>query len=79
MREFRVTAFWDSEASVWVAESEDVPGLVTEGETVEQLLSKLQIMVPELLEANGVLPAGEKEIPIRLVAERAVRAGRDAA
>jgi predicted RNase H-like HicB family nuclease len=79
MREFRVTAFWDHEASVWVAESDDVPGLVTEAETVEQLLSKLQVMVPELLEANGVFPAGEKEVPIRLVAERAVRAGRHAA
>jgi predicted RNase H-like HicB family nuclease len=58
MREFKVTAFWDLEASVWVAESEDVPGLVTEAETVEQLVAKLRTMVPELLEANGVLKQG---------------------
>jgi predicted RNase H-like HicB family nuclease len=55
MREFKVTALWDPEASVWVAESEDVPGLVTEADTVEQLVAKLRVMVPELLEANGVL------------------------
>ena len=55
MREFRVTALWDPEASVWVAESEDVPGLVTEADTVEQLVAKLRVMVPELPEANGVL------------------------
>jgi predicted RNase H-like HicB family nuclease len=58
MREFKVTAFWDAEASVWVAESEDVPGLVTEADSVEQLAAKLRTMVPELLEANGVLEQG---------------------
>ena len=79
MREFKVTAFWDSEASVWVAESEDVPGLVTEADTVEQLVAKLRVMVPELLEANGVLEADVKDVPIRLVAERAMYASRDAA
>jgi predicted RNase H-like HicB family nuclease len=79
MREFKVTAAWDPEASVWVAQSDDVPGLVTEADTVEQLLVKLRVMVPELLEANGVLPADVTDVPIRLVAERAVHAPRDAA
>ncbi|HSA81810.1 MAG TPA: DUF1902 domain-containing protein [Geminicoccaceae bacterium] len=77
MREYEVRAFWDPEASVWVAESEDVPGLVTEAETVEQLIAKLQVMVPEVLDANGV--SKEKDVSIKLVAERAVRARRDAA
>lgn len=48
----RVKALWDHEAKVWVAESEDVPGLVTEAETTAQLIQKLQIMIPELLEAK---------------------------
>ena len=79
MREYKVIAFWDREASVWVAESEDVPGLVTEAETVEQLVGKLRVLVPKLLEANGVLSAGAEDVPIRLVAERAVHAPRTAA
>ena len=79
MREFKVTAFWDPEASVWVAESEEVPGLVTEAYTVEQLVAKLRVMVPELLEANGVLETGVEDVPIRLIAERAVQAPRTAA
>jgi predicted RNase H-like HicB family nuclease len=29
-----VDAHWDSEAGVWVAESEDIPGLVTEAESM---------------------------------------------
>lgn len=48
-----VTAFWDAEASVWVAESTDVPGLITEAATLEALSTKLETMIPELLEANG--------------------------
>ena len=74
MPEFKVTAFWDPEASVWVAESEDVPGLVTEADTVEQLVAKLRVMVPELLVANGVVGRDVEDVPIRLVAERAVHA-----
>jgi predicted RNase H-like HicB family nuclease len=51
--EITVKAVWDDEASVWVATSDDVPGLITEAETCDALVKKLQIMVPELLEANS--------------------------
>lgn len=51
---FNVRADWDSEAKVWVATSEDIPGLATEAETVEALLAKLETMVPEMLEENTV-------------------------
>jgi len=54
MRALKVRAFWDGEAGVWVAESEDVPGLATEAPTLEELLAKLAVVVPELLEENGV-------------------------
>lgn len=51
---FHVRARWDEEASVWVATSEDVPGLVTEADTMEKLVEKLKVLIPELLEANQV-------------------------
>jgi predicted RNase H-like HicB family nuclease len=70
-QELVVTALWDDEAGIWVAESEDVPGLATGAATVEQLLSKLEVMIPELLELNSVLPKGE--LPISLKAERTLR------
>ena len=38
----QVSAQWDSEARVWVAESEDVPGLVAEAPTPEELEEKLK-------------------------------------
>jgi len=62
--DYHVSAFWDSEAEVWVATSDDVPGLATEAETVELLLAKLRIMIPELLELTGH-PA-QSEIPFHL-------------
>ena len=62
MHTLRVRAFWAREAAVWVAESEDVPGLATEAETLEDLMAKLTVMVPELLEENGVAV----ELPVEL-------------
>lgn len=50
----RVDAEWDSEAGVWVATSDDVPGLATEAATLEALTAKLHRMIPELLEANNI-------------------------
>ena len=70
---FVVRAIWDGEAKVFVATSEDVPGLATEAPTIEALLEKLRVMIPELLEANGLLPTSGKpewaEVPISLLAE----------
>jgi len=45
-KEIRVKAFWDAEAGVWVAQSKDVPGLITEAETMENLVAKLHVMIP---------------------------------
>ena len=53
---YHVNAEWDDEAEVWVASSEDVPGLATGADTLDTLIEKLKIVVPELLEANGLLP-----------------------
>lgn len=54
---YHVDAVWDEEATVWGAASEDVPGLVTEAPTLEELTRKLRVMIPELLDANGLLTA----------------------
>lgn len=54
-----IRAEWDEEASVWVATSDDVPGLATEADTLEALSTKLESLVPERLEANGCLNVGD--------------------
>lgn len=70
MRRIKVKAEWDAEAKVWVATSDDLPGLVTEADTVEALQRKLAVMIPELLETNGTLDAQVREIPLNLIAHR---------
>lgn len=63
-----IRATWDSEASVWVAESDDVPGLATEAESLDALLLKVNVMIPELLEMNdGDFGA---DVPIELLARQ---------
>ena len=52
MRHFKVNAKWDSEAKVWVAWSEDIPGLATEADTFEQLVQRVTAVTPELLALN---------------------------
>jgi len=65
---FFIRAEWDEEARVWVATSDDVPGLATEEATMEDLIRKLRIVVPELLEANGIKV--DQEVPFELMTRR---------
>jgi predicted RNase H-like HicB family nuclease len=77
-RELIIRAFWDEEARVWVAESDDVPGLATGADTMEELVHKLERIIPELLELNAP-ELLDDEIPFRLEASRLGRAHRFAA
>ncbi|MGK7895378.1 MAG: DUF1902 domain-containing protein [Xenococcus sp. (in: cyanobacteria)] len=54
---YTVKAFWDQESKVWVASSEDVPGLATEADNLENLSIKLRKMIPELLILNEIISA----------------------
>ena len=65
-----IRAGWDDEAEVWVATSDDVPGLATEADTLEALSGKLDVMVPELLNANGCPDGGD--VPFELLARKFV-------
>lgn len=58
-RTFQIEAEWDDEAGVWVVSSDDIPGLVTEAETIEGVTHKLLEIVPDLLELNGMAAPGD--------------------
>ncbi|MEK7298667.1 MAG: DUF1902 domain-containing protein, partial [Candidatus Margulisiibacteriota bacterium] len=64
-----VHAIWDDEVEVWVATSEDVPGLATEAASLNDLVKKLKVMIPELLDENGYGYGDGDEIPFRLLSE----------
>ena len=67
-----VRAVWDEDASVWVAASDDIDGLVTEAGTLEQLTEKLKVIIPELLELNGS-PSNLREIPVHIIAGETIK------
>lgn len=47
--ELTIQMTWDPDACVWIAESEDVPGLVLESGSFDALLERVRFAVPELL------------------------------
>lgn len=67
-----VRALRDEEAGVWIATSDDVPGLVTEADTLEALTKKLPHIISDLLELNG-FTSDLPEIPIHIIAEQTSR------
>ena len=50
--EYIINLTWDNEADVWVATSDDIPGLVLESGSFDALLERVRFAVPELLELN---------------------------
>ena len=65
-----IRAEWDEEARVWVVTSDDVAGLATEGPTLEGLVEKLKIIIPELLDANQNEVVGRGEVPFEILTRR---------
>ena len=70
MQELLIRLTWDPEACVWIAESNDVPGLVLESGSFDALIERVRFTVPELLELNGTVPAA---VQLRMVSERCER------
>ncbi len=70
MQELLIKLTWDPDACVWIAESDDVPGLVLESGSFDALIERVRFTVPELLELNGASPAS---VQLRMVSERCER------
>ncbi len=68
MSMLEIHAAWDDEAKVWVATSDDVPGLCAQADTLDELIEIVADLTPALLAANHVtMPA---LIPLHILAER---------
>ena len=51
--EYVVNLTWDNEADVWIAASDDIPGLVLESGSFDALIERVRYAVPELLDLNN--------------------------
>lgn len=47
--EYNVDLLWDEEACVWVATSDNIPGLVAESDSYAELIEKIDIYTNELI------------------------------
>jgi hypothetical protein len=52
-RDIEIRARWESDAGVWIATSEDVPGLVVEADTWPRMIEEVRLVLPDLLEVSG--------------------------
>lgn len=53
-KQIAIEAVWDDEAGVWIASSDDVPGLVVEADTWPRLLEEIGRILPDVIELNGL-------------------------
>lgn len=51
---FDVEFFFDDEAKVWIATSDDIKGLVLESESLDNLIQRVLKATPELIELNNL-------------------------
>jgi hypothetical protein len=70
-----VEAEWDAEAEVWVATSDEVPGLVAEHRDLSALQAMVVELIPILLVENGVVGSGKptRDLPIHMAAHALTR------
>jgi len=47
-----VALIWDDEAKVWIAESNDIPGLCLESASLDELIEDVRSAAPEMLYLN---------------------------
>ena len=62
--ECTVSLKWDNEAYVWLASSDDIPGLALESGSLDALMERVKFAIPDLLELKNT------ELKINFRAER---------
>lgn len=73
---------WDNNANVWIATSDNVPGLVLESGSFDALLERTRFAVPELLALDNSTDnpsdpffSAENQARLRIAKERMERVG----
>ena len=54
MKGYNIQLAWDDEAKVWMATSDDIPGLILENESADKLIQRVMLTAPEIIKLNGV-------------------------
>jgi hypothetical protein len=65
--EYKISLTWDDEARVWIAESDDIPGLILENGSIDALVVQVKLAAVELLEISG---QAHTNVPLHLQMNR---------
>jgi hypothetical protein len=57
MNEYTVSLGWDDEAQKWYAINDEIP-ITLEDASLDQLIRRVKLAVPEMLELNGMAASG---------------------
>ena len=60
MNEYYIKLTWDDEVSVWIAESDDIPGLILESSSFDDLVERVKLAVPDLIGQNDKVHSQSK-------------------
>ncbi|MCL2188076.1 MAG: DUF1902 domain-containing protein [Defluviitaleaceae bacterium] len=52
LEKYRIDLWWDNEVDVWIATSNDIYGLVLEGDKLDELIKNVHYAASDLLELN---------------------------
>ena len=69
VKTYHVTALWDSEADVWISQT-DIPGLNIEAETLGEFEQLVMELAPEMLSENENIHGAEVILDFRAQATR---------
>lgn len=53
MGEYKINFIWDDEAGVWIALNDEIP-LALESESLDELINRVKLAAPELIELNNL-------------------------
>ena len=51
-KKYRVIFHRDNDVNVWIATSDDVPGLVLESDSLDDLMKRIPLAIPDLLDSE---------------------------
>jgi hypothetical protein len=70
-RNINIQARWDGESSVWIAISNDVPGLVVEADSWPAMIHEVRSVLPDLMDLSE---QAQKQLSLTFKAEEHHRA-----
>lgn len=69
---FRIEVSYDDVAKVYFVSGSDIPGLCTEGETLDELQANIEALIPDLFELNKHLidDGSSGRVPLEVITQK---------